>query len=310
MPRLILISIALLMIVFASVSEITSAGTLPIDTDVIKRSVVFLVYPDGSDGGTGFIVGIPLKADPAHMHVAIVTARHIVDPQWAGCSFNNPQSILLRVNKKNFDPEHHQTGVSQIVLPLVVNGRNTWASHPDDKVDVAIIPISDPDGLLKNDASALSLNEFGTKEEIEKFKIGIGDGLISAGLVPQLFDMRRNYPAFKFAKISNVMTEPCRMRCGPNAPPKERWEWIVAGNFVGGNSGSPIFLLPVEFSIGPPLQYNGPRPMLIGLLSGNIEGADLGEMVPVEFIFDVIRQSYTDADLYRGNPKDKPKTSP
>src|SRR5207247_3433096 len=97
MPRLILISIALLMIVFASVSEITSAGTLPIDTDVIKRSVVFLVYPDGSDGGTGFIVGIPLKADPAHMHVAIVTARHIVDPQWAGCSFNNPQSILLRV---------------------------------------------------------------------------------------------------------------------------------------------------------------------------------------------------------------------
>jgi len=163
---------------------------------------------------------------------------------------------------------------------------------------------------LKNDASALSLNEFGTKEEIEKFKIGIGDGLISAGLVPQLFDMRRNYPAFKFAKISNVMTEPYRMRCGPNAPPKERWEWIVAGNFVGGNSGSPIFLLPVEFSIGPPLQYNGPRPMLIGLLSGNIEGADLGEMVPVEFIFDVIRQSYTDADLYRGNPKDKPKTSP
>jgi|SRR5437667_8381383 len=108
MPRLILISIALLMIVFASVSEITSAGTLPIDTDVIKRSVVFLVYPDGSDGGTGFIVGIPLKADPAHMHVAIVTARHIVDPQWAGCSFNNPQSILLRVNKKNFDPEHDQ----------------------------------------------------------------------------------------------------------------------------------------------------------------------------------------------------------
>src|SRR5438132_11408696 len=99
------------------------------------------------------------------MHVAIVTARHIVDPQWAGCSFNNPQSILLRVNKKNFDPEHDQTGVSQIVLPLVVNGRNTWASHPDDKVDVAIIPFLYSDGLLQNDCSSQIPHVFGKLEE-------------------------------------------------------------------------------------------------------------------------------------------------
>jgi hypothetical protein len=300
---------ATLLIVLAVANETANAGTSPINTEVIKKSVVFLIYPDQSNAGTGFLVGVPLKTDPTRMHLAIITARHIVDPQWAGCTIHNPQSILVRVNKKTFDPEHDQTGVTQIELPLVVNGQDQWVSHPDDKVDVALIPIPDPDKLLENDATAISLNDFGTKEEIEKFKIGVGDGLISAGLVPQLFDTRRNYPAFKFGKISNVMTEPFRMGCTPNSPPKERWNWIIAGNFVGGNSGSPIFLLPVEFTLGAGLQYNGPRPMLIGLLSGDIAGADLGAMVPVEFIFEVIQRSFPDGDMYRGNPKDKPTTS-
>src|SRR5437899_905933 len=103
------VTVVLLMILLAAANQKIRAGTLPIDTEVIKRSVVFLVYPDGSEGGTGFLVGIPLKADPTRMHVAIVTARHILDPQWAGCSFNNPQSILLRVNKKYYKPDQDQT---------------------------------------------------------------------------------------------------------------------------------------------------------------------------------------------------------
>jgi hypothetical protein len=308
MPKKCALAIAVLMLPALN-CEIRAAA-LPIDTDVIKRSVVFLVYPDGTGGATGFVVGIPLKSDPTQMHVAIITARHVLDPEWAGCPGNNPQSIELRINKKNYRPEQDQNGVYQASITLVVNGMKTWASHPDDKVDVALIPIGEPGKLFENDVITFSLNEFGTKEEIDKFKIGIGDGIISAGLVPQLFDIRRNYPAFKFGRISNVMTEPYRMRCRANSPPKERWEWIVAGNFVGGNSGSPVFLLPLDFSVGPPFQYNGPRPMLIGLLSGSIEGADLGVMVPVEFIFDVVQRAYPDADLYRGDLKDKPKRTP
>jgi len=97
------------------------------------------------------------------------------------------------------------------------------------------------------------------------------------------------------------------MRCEPTSTPMSRLSWIVAGNFVGGNSGSPIFLLPIEFTLAPPLQFNGPRTMLLGLLSGSIEGADLAEMVPVEFIFEVIQHYYPDGDLYRGSDKDKPQ---
>jgi hypothetical protein len=155
------------------------------------------------------------------------------------------------------------------------------------------------------------LSDFATQQEIEKFKIGVGDGIISAGLVPELFDVKRNYPAFKFGRISNVLDEAMKMRCErvASSPPKDRMSWIIAGNFVGGNSGSPIFLLPLEFTLGPPLQYNGPRPMLLGVESGIIEGADLADMAPIEFVFDVIERIYPNADLYRGDPKDRPKES-
>jgi hypothetical protein len=78
---------------------------------------------------------------------------------------------------------------------------------------------------------------------------------------------------------------------------------------VGGNSGSPIYLLPLDFTLGPTLQYNGLRPMLIGLLSATIHGADLAEMVPIEYVFEIIKQYFPDADLYRGDLKDKPNTT-
>jgi hypothetical protein len=106
------------------------------------------------------------------------------------------------------------------------------------------------------------------------------------------------------------MDEPLQQsRCGPGSPSKFTWSWLIAGNFVPGNSGSPIFLLPLEFTLGPPMQYTGPRAMLIGLLSSAIGGADLAEMVPVEFLFEIIQRNYPDGDLYRGDLKDKPKTT-
>src|ERR1035441_4267921 len=81
-------------------------ASLPINTDVVEKSVVFLYYPrdnqGNSEAGTGFFVEIPLKSDPEHVHWAIVTARHLVDPQWAGCSWPNPHAITLRVNTADY----------------------------------------------------------------------------------------------------------------------------------------------------------------------------------------------------------------
>jgi hypothetical protein len=289
-----------------------SSGYSTINTDAVKKSIVFILYPrsdsDRTEVGTGFLLQVPITNDPGHHHSVIVTARHIVDPEWAGCHWRNPSAIIVRANSKDYQPGVSATGIWQYSFPLSANGRKLWLSHSDDRVDIAIIPIANEQEaeLLRQDDTQLELQDFGTPEEIQKFSIGIGANFISAGLVPAILNDKRNYPAFKFGKISNVLDEPVKMQC-EGGETKDRLNWLIAGNFVPGNSGSPLFLQPLEFSLAPPFEFTGPRNMIIGVLSGSIDGADLGEMVPIEYVFEIIKKSYPDADLYRGTEKEKPK---
>lgn len=92
----------------------------------------------------------------------------------------------------------------------------TWFSPDDDRVDIAIIPIQNQrqlDDMVSQDVTELKVSDFSTPEELTKFAVGTGDGILSAGPVPALLDVKRNYPAFKFGKISNVLSEPVKARC-------------------------------------------------------------------------------------------------
>ena len=286
---------------------------LPINTELIKKSVVFIYSAQnrrdpGSNRvlGTGFIVGLPLKSDPTKVNFAVVTARHVLDPEWDGCNRTNPDAVYLRVNKRNYDADGDQSGVEYLLLRLTIDGRKTWFAHTDERVDVAVIAVN-AKKLSEYDTSFIRLRDFGTEEEIQKHGIGVGDGTVSAGVVQALANVNRNYPAFKFGKISSVLEEPVQTRCCPSSecPVKLRLLWFVDANFIPGNSGSPVFLLPIEISLGAGLEYTGPRPMLLGVLASIIAPADLGGMVPVEYIFEVIENNLTDVDLYRGRKKDK-----
>jgi hypothetical protein len=278
---------------------------MPIDTNVVKKSVVFLTYPrsdNKTEAATGFLLSVPLKGDSTRGHSVIITARHFVDPEWAGCTWRNPEALTVRVNTKDYQPGVSSTGAWQTSFPLNLNGQRMWLAHSDDRVDIAVIPIASTDEakILNQDVNQLKVQDFATPEEIQKYQIGIGANIISAGLVPGLWNAKRNYPAFKFGKISNVLDEPVKMRCEPGDAEKDRLSWLIAGNFVPGNSGSPIFLQPLEFSLGPPFQFNGPRNMILGVLSGSLSDADLGEMVPIEYVFQTLERQFLDADLYRG----------
>ena|ERR1039457_2446336 len=79
-----------LFILLAS-SAFLSASSLPINTSVVEKSIVFLWYArpgQQPEGGTGFLLEVPLKNDPKKAVKFIITARHIVDPAWAGCSWS------------------------------------------------------------------------------------------------------------------------------------------------------------------------------------------------------------------------------
>jgi hypothetical protein len=275
-------------------------SSMPFNVGIVKKSIVFLYYPKGKEFevGTGFLVDIPMKADPARSFIAIVTARHIVDPKWGGCSWANPQEIYARVNVKNFKAGQKEDGTDDVLLGLVNAGKNVWYASPNDRVDVAVIPVSSThvEELLRNDVRFIPVADFATKAETENYKVGIGDQIVTAGLVPALLDAQRNYPAFKFGRISNIPEEPIYMRCtqGEAGKALPRDVWLLAGNIVPGNSGSPVYLLPPS----PSALH---RVMLIGIIAGAIPDVDLGQMVPSEYVFDVIQAHYPTGNLYRGH---------
>jgi hypothetical protein len=74
-----------------------------INLDSVRRSVVFLHVVDSAgqlqEAGTAFLIGVPLKSNPNQTYEILVTARHIVDPAWAGCKPSN--GTLVAVFNKN-----------------------------------------------------------------------------------------------------------------------------------------------------------------------------------------------------------------
>lgn len=288
----------LLVVAFSAPPKQTTPSNLPVDAEVVKKSLVFLTYEHDNFVvvGTGFLIAIPAMGDPSHPHVAVVTSRHFIDPHWAGCSWANPSELTVKI------------GVWQTSFTLERNDQRRWLAHTDDKVDVAIIPFDGRLGrFIDNDIQALPISDFSTKDEIEKFQIGIGTNVISATLVPDLFDMNKNYPAFAFGKVSSVSDDTGKLRCG-TGPLKDRLSWIITGKFVPGNSGSPVFLMPLEFASGSAFLFIAPRNKILGLVSGNVAGADLAEMVPIKYVSEVIAKNYPDANLYREENKDEPQS--
>jgi hypothetical protein len=290
--------VVLVVAVFVAPAVRVGGSSMPFNVGIVKKSIVFLYYPRGKEFevGTGFLVDIPVRDDPQHSFIAIVTARHIVDPKSAGCSWANPSEIYVRVNVKNFKAGQKENGVDELSLALVNAGKNVWYASLNDRVDVAVIPVSSThvEELLRNDVRFIPVADFATKAETENYKVGIGDQIVTAGLVPALLDAQRNYPAFKFGRISNIPEEPINMKCTQADKAMPREVWLIAGNFVGGNSGSPIYLLP-------PVPSAVHRVMLIGILAGAIPDVDLGQMVPSEYVFDVIQAHYPTANLFRGH---------
>ncbi len=271
-------------------------SSMPFNVGTVLKSVVFLYYPKeiGFEVGTGFLVEIPSKADPKRTSVVLVTARHIVDPKWAGCSWANPFALHAMVNVKNFKYGQTRDAVDELQLDLAEGAKRTWYASTNERTDAAVLPLTERQvaQLLQNDVRFIPVSDFATSAETANYNVGIGDEIVTAGLVPALLDTKRNYPAFKFGRISNIPEEPINMVCEKGNKSLPRDVWLLAGNYVGGNSGSPVFLLPTL-----PAAH---RVMLIGIIAGAIPDVDLGQMVPAEDVFAIIQAHFPNANLYRG----------
>jgi hypothetical protein len=288
-------------------------------TEPVKKMVVFL-YAAALDGsadkghplGTGFLIAVPQKGTlntkpeskfPAE--VFLITARHILDPDWLYCPVSQPDLVYMRVNTKNYDAKNDLTGVEYLPVHLVRNGIKQYFVRDDnDKVDAAIVDVGLELQQGKYDAVPMRISLFASSNEIKKLEIG--DSVASAGLLPGRSGEKRNYPFFKFGQISNVPDEPVWIRCA-NGTPELRLAsaWFIAANLVSGNSGSPIFYVPFGMCLpgsGVTCVKGLNRVAVIGIQSTSFDGADIAGMTPIEDVFKIIEQhSLPGLDLHRGD---------
>jgi hypothetical protein len=287
-------------------TEIARATT-SLDTGFVARSVVFFFAADRAGHvqkndlvATGFLIMVSNQAGQ-DAYPLLVTARHVVDPKWAGCGTPNPSRLFLRVNNMHYESHQVEVGVSYLPVDLLDNGRQTWTKSDDDTVDVAVLKA--PPDLLSGqyDVRFLKVRNLGKPEEIAK--IGVSSQTASAGLVPGVEGERRNNAVFHFGKIASIPEEVATFQCTSSSPVKHLQVWWLATTLVPGTSGSPIYFDPL-FPPNSDISSGEPRSMLIGLQSLSVAGADLSGMTPSRLIFDVITHAVPkDADLRLGLPQ-------
>jgi hypothetical protein len=318
-------SLVTLVLAFTTLSAIASQASaqIPINTDLVARSVVFIYtcLPGGAPcfEGTGFIVGIPLKSDATKFHPVLVTARHVIEPQWALCPHPNPDKIFLRLNKKPFNPEVDPNGTAYIPVTLRDKGRPLYLTSEDDSVDAAVVPL----GTTNLSQSIYNIDPiplFLVPSQKDLQGIGVGEEILSAGLLPAFSGVDRNYPIFKFGRVSTIPIETVPIRCPGSPTARQMKVWLLAGNFVPGNSGSPVFFLP--FGYGNAFLGSRTTSLLLGLIAGTFQDnsdsegmkvvydAGVAGMTPASYIYEMIERAHVpDSDIYHGE-KPRPPQPP
>ena len=306
-------------LLFFSALCVPLKASITLDTNKVQKIVVFIfAAKSGGDVddrrplGTGFLVAAHVKGDATKSGLFLVTARHIVDPNWMFCSNSQPEFVYVRLNKKKYDPSRDNTGVAYLPVTLIEKGQKKYFVSDDEEVDAAVIDFGWSNHSQDDyDFLPMDLSTFANPDEIKI--LGIGDNVASAGLIPDKSGEKRNYPFFKFGNISSIPGEAVWVSCEKNMPPlRLERVWFIAANLVGGNSGSPVFFYPpgaggtgVSFGSGG---LNVDRAALIGVQSLSFEGADIAGMTPVEDVFQIIKKhSPENVDWYRGDPSKRPK---
>ena len=283
-------------------------GGLAINTDAVQRAIVFIYQartetePDTrAPLGTGFLLRVP-SLDGKIVYELLVTARHIVDPEWALCDRRNPSVVFIRVNRSNYDSARNSTGVDYVRIPLTSASGRAFAVSQDDAIDAAVIVLhpntfagtefADPNAP----PAGIQTSELAAPDEAKA--IGIGEPIASAGLVAGYSGEKRNYPFFKFGNVSSIPDEPVWMSCEQGKPAlKQLKVWFVAANLIPGNSGSPIFYVPTIPTLSSAVQ----RPVLLGVQSISLGAADIAGMTPIEAVYQIIAGlQLPNANLARG----------
>ena len=175
-------------------------------------------------------------------HACILTAKHMVDDPT-----NNwkPTEIQMRLPRNTASDTSNDQGVK---ISLVVNNAPLWKAIDDS--DLAIIPL--PDLSQVPDVHAVSVNDFGSSED-DLFQ---GASVLVLGYPGVIGEDPLSFPILRNGIVA--WTDPADRLGHP---------FLVDANLMPGNSGGPVFHIPVGFNRFGELLFAGGKLSLIGIVS-------------------------------------------
>lgn len=226
MSRAALVAISLSLL--AAASPVASAADA---VPPIIKDVVTFVFAPGDKGtylplGTAFFVGIE-EERPHRGFGYLVTAKHVLQDRTRRLL----PSVFIRLNKK-------AGGAEIIEIPLAGRDAPPVYQHPDQDVDLAVIPM-----LPNQDRYSFKFipqDMLVTRERFQEARIREGDGVFFAGLFWQFVGERRNYPMIRFGHVGLVTDERIPWR-GPSGTDLLEL-FLIEAQASPGNSGAPVFV--------------------------------------------------------------------
>ena len=230
--------------------------------------------------GTGFFA--LRKVDDLNARPMLVTNKHVL---------KDLKSIVLRFRKKNSE------AIETVDAPIVENDKVLYYVHPNDKIDIAVLPLNGQFITEKDfDFSAFNIDENAlTSAELRNEGVDEGSLIHMLGFPMGLVNINSTLPICRLGCIARIS----------DTQILESYNILIDIQNFPGNSGSPIVTRPEVVSISGTKALN--KSVLVGIVHSYIpymeelinnqtkqvvelrsENSGLALVHPVEFIREVV----------------------
>jgi hypothetical protein len=224
-----------------------------IDEDVAKA--VVHVYPsfksadaDLEEGGTGFIMAIPMEGIGQHMvdHLYVVTNRHVIGEE-------REPAVVLRGSDGKRAP---------VRIPT-----NSWYRHPNGPDDVCVAALPDI-ALNEYDIGAFPASHCIRRDQIEALRVELGIDVYYVGR----FKSDKDEPSITTVRFGSISAMPVMVK---HPRFKDHVEsYLVETRSRGGFSGSPV----VAMLMGPAVEKEHARSHIHVAANSFLLGISWGHM--------------------------------
>ena len=214
-------------------------------------------------GGTGFCLSVRNEFGPPSLRrLYLVTVRHNIEAaQRAG-------NLWIRVNTRD----------GRSVL-IDTKAWDAWTFHDDETVDLAI---ASPAGIGDLFHFALSAEMILTGHDTEAFGFGVGDELLTIGLLTNRAGDGRNIPVLRTGSVSAMPGEPI----ADGTPHSPYVGYLAEILSMGGLSGAPVLFKPTSGTEFPRVPF-----YLVGLIRSHWDER------PPEAPFDLPRREWVNRGI-------------